>query len=91
MTDSTPPAQTPTPALRSVSLGSTSRAADAGFLTLADVSVIATDLGVDYRIVGGHMVTLFVAAYGVSDQVPTRETVDADFAALPEVIADPRL
>jgi len=74
-----------------VSLASTSRAADAGFLSLADVSVIATNLGIDYRIVGGHMVTLLVAAYGVSDQVPMRETADADFAALPEVVADPRL
>jgi hypothetical protein len=70
MTDTTPPGQPPTSALRSVSLVSISRATDAGFLTLADVSAIAVDLAVDYRIVGGHMVTLLVAAYGVSDQVP---------------------
>src|SRR5690242_17228900 len=44
-----------------------------------------------YRIVGGHMVTLLVAAYGVSDQVPLRETADADFGAVPHVIADSRL
>lgn len=88
MTETTP-GQPSNPALRPVSLASTSRAADAGFLTLADVSSIALGLGVDYRIVGGHMVTLLVAAYGVADQVPMRETADADFAALPEVIADP--
>ncbi|HEX5597269.1 MAG TPA: hypothetical protein VFX61_14820 [Micromonosporaceae bacterium] len=45
----------------------------------------------DYRIVGGHMVTLLVAVFDVSDQVPMRETADADFAALPEVVGDPRL
>lgn len=80
----------PTDAI-SLSVASTSRAADAGYRTLADLSEIAAELGIDYRIVGGHMVTLLVAAYGVADQVPMRETADADFAALPSVIADPRL
>ncbi len=37
------------------------------------------------------MVTLLVALHGVSDQVPLRETADADFAAMPTVVADPRL
>ncbi|MBQ1051228.1 hypothetical protein KBX50_22485 [Micromonospora sp. C51] len=76
---------------RSVSLVSTSRAADAGFLTLADLAEITTALELDHRIVGGHMVTLLVALHGVSAQVPLRETADADFAALPTVVADPRL
>ncbi|MER7457490.1 hypothetical protein [Micromonospora sp. NPDC126480] len=76
---------------RPVFVTSTSRAADAGFLTLADLSQITTSLDLDYRIVGGHMVTLLVALHGVSAQVPLRETADADFAALPTVIADPRL
>lgn len=74
-----------------VSVTSTSRASNAGYLTLADLSAIAAELDIDYRIIGGHMVTLLVAAYGVTDQVPMRETADADFAALPAVIADPRL
>lgn len=76
---------------RSVSLVSTSRAADAGFFTLADLAEITTTLELDHRIVGGHMVTLLVALHGVSHEVPLRETADADFAALPTVIADPRL
>ncbi|NGM16112.1 hypothetical protein [Verrucosispora sioxanthis] len=76
---------------RSVSLVSTSRAADAGFLTLADLAEITSALELDHRIVGGHMVTLLVALHGVSAQVPLRETADADFAALPTVVADPRL
>ncbi|WBB47444.1 hypothetical protein O3597_20170 [Verrucosispora sp. WMMA2044] len=85
MTGSTPVAP------RSVALVSTSRAADAGFLTLADLAKITTTLEIDHRIVGGHMVTLLVALHGVSAQVPLRETADADFAALPTVVADPRL
>ncbi len=48
-------------------------------------------MGAEYRIVGGHMVTLLVAAYGVSDRVVMRETLDADFGAHPRVVADPRL
>jgi hypothetical protein len=79
------------PASNTVSVVSTSRAADAGFLTLSDLASIAAELDLDYRIVGGHMVTLLTAAHGVAQQVPMRETVDADFAALPTVIADPRL
>jgi hypothetical protein len=60
-------------------------------MALADLAAIATAIGVDYRIVGGHMVTLLVEACGVSDRVILRETLDADFGALPEVVADPRL
>lgn len=87
-----PTSASPIPvAPRPVSLVSTSRAADAGFLTLADLAQITTSLDLEYRIVGGHMVTLLVALHEVSEQVPLRETADADFAALPTVIADPRL
>lgn len=74
-----------------LSLSSTSRACDAGYRALADVADVAAQIGAAYRIVGGHMVTLLVAACGVSDQVPMRETVDADFAALPEVVGNPDL
>lgn len=74
-----------------LALVSTSRAADAGYLALADLAQIAAALDADYRIVGGHMVTLLVAASGVSGLVVMRETLDADFGALPEVIGDPRL
>lgn len=74
-----------------IGLDSTSRAADSGFIALSDIAEITAALGVEYRIVGGHMVTLLVAAHGVSDDVPLRETLDADFGALPHVVADPRL
>lgn len=78
MTDHAP-VQSSVPASHAVIVVSTSRAADAGYRTLADLSDIADNLGVDYRIVGGHMVTLLVAAHGVSNSVPMRETLDADF------------
>jgi hypothetical protein len=71
-------------------LASTSRAQDSGFLALADVASIAADLGVEYRVVGGHMVSLLVAHFGVPG-LPDRETADADFGAHFEVVGDPRL
>lgn len=83
------PAGNPQP--RPLMLASTSRAADGGYLALSDLAEIAAAMNVAYRIVGGHMVTLLVAAHDVSDRVPLRETADADFGALPQVIADPRL
>jgi hypothetical protein len=73
-----------------LTLVSTSRAADAGYLALADLAQIATAMDADYRIVGGHMVTLLVAVSGVTG-LAIRETLDADFGALPKVIGDPRL
>ena len=73
-----------------VVLGSTTRAQDLGYLALNDVVTITTSLEVDYRLVGGHMVALLIAAYNVTD-TPDRETVDADLGAHFEVIADPRL
>jgi hypothetical protein len=43
---------------------STSRASDAGHLALADLSAIAATLDAEYRIIGGHMVTLLVRLHG---------------------------
>jgi len=79
------------PLVQRLVLASTSRAADGGYLALADLAQIAAALDADYRIIGGHMVTLLTEAHGVAGQVPLRETLDADFGALPQVIADPRL
>jgi hypothetical protein len=73
-----------------VVLPSTSRAQDLGYLALNDVVAITVSFEADYRLVGGHMVTLLIAAYNVTD-APERETADADLGADFEVIADPRL
>jgi hypothetical protein len=72
-------------------LRSASRAADAGYLALGDVAHIATATQSQYRIVGGHMVTLLVDIHGVADYVTLRETLDVDFGTLPRFAADPAL
>lgn len=71
-------------------LVSTSRAQDAAYLALADLAALATRIGGDYRVIGGHMVTLLVAASGVTG-VPDRETADADFGIPFSVVRDRRL
>ncbi len=75
---------------RRVVIASASRAQDLGYQALSDVVAVTTSLDVDYRLVGGHMVALLVAAYEVSD-APERETADADLGASFEVVSDARL
>jgi hypothetical protein len=72
-------------------LTSTSRSDDAGHLAAADLAHIAASLDADYRLIGGLGVTLLTWVYGVNDDVPSRETADADFGASPTVIGDERL
>lgn len=76
--------------MTSVVLRSTSRAEDAGLLALVDVAAVAERLDADYRLIGGHMVSMLVAAYGVVG-VPSRETRDADMGADFSVVGDPLL
>jgi len=73
-----------------LTLASSSRAEDAGYLALADLADLAHALQIRYRIVGGHMVSLAVAYSGVPG-IPGRDTADADFGVPFEVAADPRL
>lgn len=76
---------------RHVTLASTSNAEDAAWLAVADVAEVATDLGIDYRLIGGNSVALLVQVYDAATQVPGRATADADMGASFEVCADPRL
>lgn len=62
-------------------LPSLTRAADAGHLAAADIAEIAGAIGAEYRLVGGNAVSLLVWHHQVTDLVPARETVDADFGA----------
>lgn len=73
-----------------VILRSASRAEDAGYLALADVAAVTEQLNADYRLIGGHMVTLLVVAHQVTG-VPTRTTSDADLGADFSVVSDDRL
>lgn len=76
--------------MTTVILKSTSQAENAGFFALADVAAVAARLDVDYRLIGGHMVSLLVAVHSVTG-VPARETSDADLGAEFSVVADQRL
>lgn len=76
---------------RHVTLASTSNAEDAAWLAVADVAAVATDLGIDYRLIGGNSVALLVRVHDAATQVPDRATADADIRVSFEVCADPRL
>ena len=76
---------------RHVALASTSNSEDAAWLAVADVAGVATDLGIDYRLIGGNSVALLVQVHDAATQVPGRATADADMGASFEVCADPRL
>jgi hypothetical protein len=76
---------------RHVTLASTSNAEDAAWLAVADVASVATDLGIDYRLIGGNSVALLVRVHDAATQVPERATADADMGVSFEVCANPRL
>lgn len=71
-------------------LTAASRAAEAGYLALADIAEVAAVCGIDYRIVGGQMVSLLVAAAGVPEPAQ-RHTLDADLAIEPSVASNPQV
>jgi hypothetical protein len=67
-----------------------SRAEEAGYLALTDIAALAQRTGMEYRIVGGQMVSLHVAASGVDDPA-LRQTLDADLGVDQQVAGDPAL
>ncbi|MGH8937368.1 MAG: hypothetical protein ACRDXD_14085 [Acidimicrobiia bacterium] len=68
---------------------SISRAEDAAYIAMYDVAKAAEQAGVEYRIIGGHMVTLHVVRTAVD--LPLRETQDADLGVRPEVLSQSRI
>lgn len=80
----------PDAARKSITVMSTSREQDLAYLALNDLAGVGAELGGDYRIVGGNMVSLLVEAYAVTG-VPPRDTADADLAAAFEVVSNPAL
>jgi hypothetical protein len=68
--------------MTSLGLIAASRAEEAGYLALADIAHLAAQTGIDYRIVGGQMVSLHVAASGADDPA-LRQTLDADLCQHP--------
>lgn len=71
-------------------LSGTSQADEAGFLAMRDLALVANDLGIEYRIVGGQMVRLHVALAGVAEPV-NRVTQDADMGIAAASARNPRL
>lgn len=61
-----------------VTVPAVSRSMDASLLALSDLSAAAAGAGINYRVIGGQMVALHVAAAGVAGKVPVRDTADAD-------------
>jgi hypothetical protein len=76
--------------MTSLDLIAASRAEEAGYLALADIARLAEQTGIDYRIVGGQMVGLHVAASGAEDPA-LRQTLDADLGVGHQVAGDPAL
>ena len=77
--------------MTALTLASTSRATDAGWLAAADIATIADELDITYRLVGGLAVTLVVHALGADELAPARETADADLGVPFDVCSDARL
>ncbi len=69
-------------------LWSASAATDAAWTAAADVATLAERHGLTYRLVGGLAVTLLTHVHDVADQVPARETADADMGVPRQVLAD---
>ena len=67
-----------------------SHAQESGFLALADIASLAKETGIEYRVVGGLMVTLHLAVSGADDPT-SRQTLDADLGVTQQVAADPAL
>lgn len=68
-------------------LAATSVADDVGFVALGDLASIVGDQQVNYRVIGGHMVTALVARWGLGSDL-YRETGDTDLGVPPFVVED---
>jgi hypothetical protein len=77
---------TGTPLTR-IALVAASVADDLGYVALADVARVIGDLAEDYRVIGGHMVTVLVARWKLGDEL-YRETGDVDLGVPPIVATD---
>lgn len=75
-----------------VYLASPSRSADAGHLASADIAKIASEAGIEFRLVGGNAVSLLTWVHGATGLAPDRETNDADLGVPAQAVgADPLL
>lgn len=69
-------------------LGAASVADDLGYVALADLGrALGPDVGTNYRVIGGHMVTALVARWRLGAEL-YRETGDTDLGVPPVVVRD---
>ncbi|MGE3835133.1 MAG: hypothetical protein AB7H43_10140 [Acidimicrobiia bacterium] len=69
-------------------LGAASVADDLGYVALADLGrALSPDVGTNYRVIGGHMVTALVARWQLGADL-YRETGDTDLGVPPVIVRD---
>jgi hypothetical protein len=73
--------------LSALALGATSVADDLGYVALHDLAVALEDVTADYRVIGGHMVTMLAARWQLGTSL-YRETGDVDLGIPPVVARD---
>jgi len=76
--------------LNRITLGAASVADDLGYVALADVARALGGLTGDYRVIGGHMVTVLAARWQLGSEL-YRETGDVDLGIPPVVARDHHL
>jgi hypothetical protein len=76
--------------LSHLTLGAGSVADDLGYVALADLSRVMGKDVADYRVIGGHTVTILAARWGLGPEL-YRETGDVDLGVPPAVARDHRL
>lgn len=73
--------------LTSLALGASSVADDLGYVALNDLAEVLADIAADYRVIGGHMVTMLAARWRLGAGL-YRETGDVDLGIPPIVARD---
>lgn len=73
--------------LISLTLGATSVTDDLGYVALSDLARALEDIAEDYRVIGGHMVTMLAARWRLGASLH-RETGDVDLGIPPVVARD---
>jgi hypothetical protein len=76
--------------LTSLVLGARSVADDLEFVALNDLAGALEDIATDYRVIGGHMVTMLAARWKLGARL-YRETRDVDLGIPPIVATDRRV
>jgi hypothetical protein len=76
--------------LTSVALGATSVTDDLGYVALTDLSRVLAGVTDDYRVIGGHMVTMLAARWQLGAGL-YRETGDVDLGIPPVIARDHRV